>query len=73
MKNIYLTELKAVCPITSEIKTYAGIRIVAESWDNAEEYCKKNGLCYLNVIGKLIAEVNFDLTNYIDYDFINPN
>lgn len=54
--NLYLTEFLAKDLFDGEIKTYAGPRIEAISFQKAEEYCRKFHP-YLRVIGELEAEM----------------
>ena len=54
--NLYLTEFPAKDLFDGEIKTYAGPRIEAISFQKAEEYCRKFHP-YLRVIGELQAEM----------------
>ena len=63
--NLYLTEFLAKDLFDGELKTYAGPRIEAISFQKAEEYCRKFHP-YLRVIGKLEAEV-------IDEEVIHHN
>ena len=59
--NIYLTELRAIDRQTGGLKTFAGPRIEAPTWELAEAECRVN-YPYLQVVGKLEAEVNADDT-----------
>lgn len=54
--NLYLTEFIAKDLFDGELKTYAGPRIEAISFQKAEEYCRKFHP-YLRVIGELEAEI----------------
>ncbi|MFN9113741.1 MAG: hypothetical protein ACK5XN_27045 [Bacteroidota bacterium] len=54
--NLYLTEFIAKDLFDGELKTYAGPRIEAISFQKAEEYCRKFHP-YLRVIGELEAEM----------------
>lgn len=54
--NLYLTEFIAKDLFDGEMKTYAGPRIEAISFQKAEEYCRKFHP-YLRVIGELEAEM----------------
>ena len=78
--KIWITEIKAICPIDSEIKTFIGPSIIAPSRQLANEYCQNNGLGYCKIIGQLIAEIPCkkdtyypDFNNMIDYDNIQSN
>jgi len=54
--NLYLTEFLAKDLFDGDLKTYAGPRIEAVSFQKAEEYCRKFHP-YLRVIGELEAEM----------------
>jgi hypothetical protein len=54
--NLYLTEFLAKDLFDGDLKTYAGPRIEAISFQKAEEYCRKFHP-YLRVIGELEAEM----------------
>ncbi len=45
--NIYITELNV------DGEQWGGPRIMAKSFQEADEYIENNGMGYLNVIGKL--------------------
>ena len=55
---IYLTEIKAIHPKTGEIKTWAGIKVNASSWEAAERTLEEKGFGYCKVIGTLQDEFN---------------
>ncbi len=65
----FVTEIRAIDPITNELKTYSGPDIEAISFKLADEYCQLNGLGYCKVVGELIT----DFTNDIDYHTIQNN
>lgn len=52
----WLTEIRAIDPIDGELKTWAGPKIQAETFEDAEKCCEENGLGYCVVIGELIFE-----------------
>jgi len=52
--NLYLTEFIAKDLFDGDLKTYAGPRIEAISFQKAEEYCRKFHP-YLRVIGELVT------------------
>lgn len=64
--NLYLTEFLAKDLFDGEIKTYAGPRIEAISFQKAEEYCRKFHP-YLRVIGELEAEIVDDGVIHYNY------
>lgn len=57
MKDLYVTEIKALCPYTGEMKTYGGPEVPGISFADAQAYCENNGLGYCKVIGRLVAEI----------------
>lgn len=79
--NYYTTELKAIDPLSGELKTFCGPHIPAVSWTNAEEFCQERGFGYLRITGQLISEIGTkvnedgfvvaDMKTRIDYDNLN--
>ena len=79
--NYYTTELKAIEPISGELRTFCGPYVPAISWAQAEEFCQNNGFGYLRITGQLVAEIGTkvdkdgflvpDWDNTIDYDVQN--
>lgn len=55
--KLWVTEIEAIDPETQEMKTWLGPYIKATSWENAQTYCKQNGLGYCRVTGQLISEI----------------
>lgn len=55
--KLYLTEIKAICPKSGEIKKYCGPNIKAISPKLAQEFCDNNGLGYCEIIGELVSEI----------------
>jgi len=51
--NSYATEIRALDPISGEMRTFAGPHIEAESEQAANDYCQTNGLGYCLVTGML--------------------
>lgn len=49
----FTTHLQAINPDTQELATFEGPYILAKNWDEAEDYCYRNGLGYLVVDGEL--------------------
>lgn len=73
--NLYVTEIKAICPKTGELKTYCGQNVPGISFEDAQNYCENNGLGYCKVIGLLVAEIpckpntyEADWSGQIDYE-----
>ena len=53
----WLTEIKAICPKSGEMKKYCGPNIKAISPLLAREFCDNNGFGYCEIIGELVAEI----------------
>ena len=78
--NLYVTEIKALCPHTGEMKTYCGQEVQGISLEDAQNYCDTNGLGYCKVIGLLVAEIPCkdgthepDWDNEVDFENKNIN
>jgi len=50
---IWITEIRAVDPLTGELTDWCGPRIEADSFEEAENYCNTNGLGYCKIVGRL--------------------
>lgn len=73
----FLTEIKALHPITGEMKTWAGPNVQGISETQAQQWCIEN-LGYCKVVGELIAEIPCkegtyepDFKNMVDYEKIS--
>lgn len=69
------TEIKAICAVTGEMKTFCGQNIKAPTRQLAHEYCQNNGLGYCHITDELVMEIPCkegtyepDFNNAIDYD-----
>ncbi|MDO7847592.1 hypothetical protein Q5H92_14575 [Hymenobacter sp. M29] len=69
------TEIKALDPVTGELKTYCGPNVPGFFRQMAEQYCQKNGLGYCKVLDELVAEIPCkpnsytpDFDNMVDYE-----
>lgn len=62
----FITEFKAIDPETNQLVYWAGPKIESISLGMAQQYCNKNGLGYLAVIGEFIVEIPYDYK-------LNPN
>lgn len=70
--KMWSTQLKAIDPSTGELATYMGDNIEAPTLELAQEICNTTGRGYLTVIGQLIAEIDEETGERIDYDnFLN--
>jgi len=74
----WVTEIKAIDPMTNEPKKWMGPYITAPTMEDAIEYCQKNGLGYCKVTGQLISEIPCKEGSYdanwagrIDFDNLN--
>lgn len=72
---MYVTEIKAIKPSTGELINYCGPEVPGISFQDAQDYCERNGLGYCKVIGLLVAEIPCkegtyepDFNNMIDYE-----
>jgi hypothetical protein len=70
--NIYTTEIKAICPITGDLKLWSGPYVKGISFEDAENYCRIN-LGYCRVIGLLIMEIPCNGEESTDYDLFKLN
>jgi len=62
MPKKFITLIKAEDPKDGMIKTFYGPYIEAETIEQAEEYCQKNNLGYLQVQNEcVIAEIETDI------------
>jgi hypothetical protein len=52
----WITEIRALDPISGEMKTYGGDNVEAPTFQMAQNWCNENK-GYLKVIGELIAEI----------------
>jgi len=52
----FTTLIKAVNQKTGELQYFAGQNVQAETIEDAQEYCNKNGLGYCKVDGEFISE-----------------
>ncbi len=52
----FTTHLQAINPDTQELATFEGPYILAQTWDQAEEYIYSNGMGYLVIDGELECE-----------------
>lgn len=72
--KLFVTEIRAIDPVSGELKTYCGPNVPGIDWADAERYCRENlGMC--KVIGVLVAEIPCidgtyepDWGNMIDYE-----
>ena len=64
----YMTQLRAVCAVTGDMKTFIGPDVPAISFEDADNYCQAQGLGYCRVIGVLVSEQSSDCSCGIDYE-----
>lgn len=57
---IFNTTIKAIDPISGDIKTYGGPHIEAISFGMAKQYLQNNGLGYCEIEGELLAHGYYD-------------
>lgn len=77
--KIWLTEIKALDPLTDEMKTWGGDNVAAPTFQMAQQWCNENK-GYLKVIGEFIAEIpckegtyEADFSKMVDYDNTQNN
>lgn len=73
----FVTEIKALHPITGEMKIWGGPNVQGISAEQAQQWCNEN-LGYCKVVGELIAEIPCkegtyepDFKNMVDYEKIS--
>jgi hypothetical protein len=78
--RLWCTEIRAICPISGEMRVYGGPNIRAITRELAFIYCQENGLGYCKIVGELVAEIPCkdggyepDWDNKIDFDIIKNN
>lgn len=76
----WCTTLRAINNETGELATFGGQHIEALTMSMAQEWCNKNGLGYLTVIGELIMTIPCkegsyepDWVNAIDHENVHNN
>jgi hypothetical protein len=74
------TTIRAIDPITGDLKLWNGPSVLGISFDDAERYCQMNGLGYCKVDGELVCEIPCrdgtyepDFSNMVDYDNVKNN
>ncbi len=67
--KLYTTKIKALA--NNELKTFSGPYVPGISFQDAQNYCERNGLGYCEVDGELIAEVDYNSGKITDYDNLN--
>ena len=58
MMKKWTTIIKAINPLTGELKRFGGPNVPAPTKELAEKYCQKNRLGYCHVDGEFIAEIS---------------
>ena len=78
--RMWVTEIKAIDPITGELKLWSGPNVPGINYEDAERYCQQNELGYCCVLGELVAEIPCkegahepDIEKMVDYEKINNN
>jgi hypothetical protein len=61
------TQITAIDPQDGKLKTWSGPCILANSIEDAQEYCQNNGLGYLNVIEEIIGEIPYSISEHASY------
>ena len=68
--RIYTTKIRAIDPVTGDLKLWAGQDIHAESFEKAEQYCREK-IGYCEVDGELISVIDEHTGIKIDFDNLN--
>lgn len=55
--NLYCTSVRAMCPITGDLRTFAGPNVPGISFEDARAYCNRNYLSFLSIDGALVSEI----------------
>lgn len=66
--NLYTTSLTAIRPSDKELIKYCGPHVPGISFADAQAYCERECMGYLTVTGKLVAEIDFESGERIDFD-----
>lgn len=53
----WVTEITAKSPEDGQLRKYGGPNVPAETYEEAQEYCEKNGLGYCWIAGQLISDI----------------
>jgi len=53
----WTTEIIAIDPLDNTFKRWSGQRAYGNTIQEADMYCRKNGLGYCKVVGELIEEI----------------
>lgn len=75
-----MTEIEAISPLDSELRTFSGPTVPGITEADAQDYCENNELGFCKVIGELIAEIPCkegtyepDVDRMIDYQIPSMN
>ena len=64
--DLYTTEIEAIDPVTNEIALWQGPYVPGITFDDAQDFCQRNGLGYCKVTGKFIGEIDLETIEQID-------
>ena len=57
--NLYMTEIKAICPHTNKLRVFKGPIVPGESLKDAQDFCDTYGISYCKVVKLLISKVPY--------------
>lgn len=60
----YVTEIRAIDPLTGDLKRWVGPNVPGESFEDAARYCQENGLGYCEVTGEFVGEIPWELAQF---------
>lgn len=69
--NHYVTEIRALDPLSGRMKIWCGPNVPALNYAEADRYCQENGLGYCMVVGELIEEIDFETGAKVIYKVVN--
>jgi hypothetical protein len=67
----FYTTIQAICPITGDLKTFAGPKVPGIDIASANQYCQDNGLGYCHVQGQSIETISIGEEPISNYENLN--
>ncbi len=71
--KIWLTEIRAINPVTGHLTTYCGDEIEAITKEEAQIKLNNSERSYMKIVGELVCEVSHNTDQRIDYDLPSLN
>lgn len=69
----WTTQIRAICPITNELRTFEGPLITAPTAKLAQDFCQQNGFGYCKVGDECVAVLNNKTSEYTDFNIQQNN